>query len=66
MVIVSWTSALNEINQKIGKKKFSREEIENYIQHVDSNLTTSLNPDFLEQTLNVSTEDAELISNLAR
>ena len=67
MVIVSWPTALNKINQKIAKKeKFSKEEIENYIQYVDSNLTTSLNPDYLEQTFNVSTEDAELISNLAR
>ena len=67
MVIASWPTALNKINQKIAKKeKFSTEEIENYIKYVDSNITTSLDPEFLEQNFHVSTEVAELISNLAR
>ena len=67
MVIASWPTALNQINSKIAKKeKFSKKEIDNYIRYVDSNLTTTLSPGYLEETFNLSTEDAELLSNLAR
>ena len=67
MVIASWPTALNEINLKIAKKeKFSKEEIENYIKYVDTNITTTLCPHYLEQTFDLSTEVAELVSNLAR
>ena len=67
MVIASWPTALNVINSKIAKKeKFFKEEIDNYISYVDSNLTTTLCPQYLKETFNLSTEVAELVSNLAR
>jgi hypothetical protein len=66
-LIASWPTILTDLNQKIAQKqRLSGEDVDTFVQYVDSVLTTSIEAESLKDTFNLEIEVAEEISTLAR
>ena len=66
-VFASWPVSLKDLNEKIAQKiHLSNEDIQTYLNYVDSVITTSTSSDFLIDHFDLSIQEAEEVSTLAK